>query len=43
MIIVVDYAKQVRPLRGELEITDLNRIYLEDGSLRVQSGQGYVV
>jgi len=40
---VVDYAKQVRPsARGELEITDLNRIYLEDGSLRVQLlGRGY--
>lgn len=34
---VVDYAKSVKPSdRGELEITDLNRIYLEDGSLKVQ-------
>ena len=34
---VVDYAKNVKPSdRGELEITDLNRIYLEDGSLKVQ-------
>ncbi len=34
---VVDYAKRVKPSgRGELEITDLNRIYLEDGSLKVQ-------
>ena len=34
---VVDYAKKVKPSnRGELEITDLNRIYLKDGSLKVQ-------
>lgn len=34
---VVDYAKSVKPSgRGELEITDLNRLYLEDGSLKVQ-------
>ncbi|MBW3093422.1 glucose-1-phosphate thymidylyltransferase RfbA [Bifidobacterium sp. 82T10] len=40
---VVDYAKKVRPsARGELEITDLNRMYLEDGSLNVQTlGRGY--
>ena len=40
---VVDYAKQVRPsARGELEITDLNRMYLEDGSLNVRTlGRGY--
>ena len=31
---VVDYAKNLKPSpRGELEITDLNRIYLEDGKL----------
>jgi glucose-1-phosphate thymidylyltransferase len=33
---VIDFAKQVRPSpRGELEITDLNKIYLERGELRV--------
>lgn len=40
---VVDYAKQVKPsARDELEITDLNRMYLEDGTLNVQLlGRGY--
>ena len=40
---VVDMARQVRPsARGELEITDLNRFYLEDGTLNVQLlGRGY--
>lgn len=40
---VVKYAKQVKPsARGELEITDLNRIYLEDGTLNVKlMGRGY--
>ena len=40
---VVDMAKQVKPsARGELEITDLNRLYLEQGTLDVQTmGRGY--
>ena len=33
----VDFAKQIKPSeRGELEITDLNRMYLEEGTLRVR-------
>mgnify|MGYP001360597485 CR=1 FL=1 len=33
---VYDFAQRVKPSpRGELEITDLNRFYLEEGSLRV--------
>ena len=40
---VVKYAKELKPsARGELEITDLNRMYLEQGSLDVVTlGRGY--
>lgn len=40
---VCELVKQVKPsARGELEITDLNRIYLEEGSLNVVTlGRGY--
>ena len=40
---VVEYSKHLKPsTRGELEITDLNRIYLENGNLNVELlGQGF--
>lgn len=40
---VVDYAKNLTPsARGELEITDLNQIYLKSGNLNVELlGQGF--
>ena len=40
---VVELAKRIKPsARGELEITDLNRLYLEQGNLSVKTmGRGY--
>ena len=40
---VCDFARRVKPsARGELEITDLNHLYLQDGSLEVITlGRGY--
>ena len=39
----VDLSRQIKPsARGELEITDLNRLYLESGTLNVEiMGRGY--
>lgn len=40
---VIDIARQIRPShRGELEITDVNRVYLEQGQLNVELlGRGF--
>lgn len=40
---VIKYAKSIKPsARGEIEITDLNRLYLEQNKLRVETlGRGY--
>jgi len=40
---VVDFALSLKPsARGELEITDLNRLYLEQNQLRVETlGRGF--
>jgi glucose-1-phosphate thymidylyltransferase len=40
---VVDYAHSIKPsARGELEITDVNRLYMESGDLNVQlMGRGF--
>lgn len=40
---VVDFARSIKPsARGELEITDINRLYLEQGQLDVEiMGRGY--
>lgn len=40
---VIEYAKSLKPSdRGELEITDLNKIYLDEGQLNVKLlGRGY--
>lgn len=40
---VIEYAKTIKPSsRGELEITDLNKLYLQENSLKVQLlGRGF--
>lgn len=40
---VTEKAKTLKPsARGELEITDLNKLYLQEGTLRVETmGRGY--
>ena len=40
---VIDIAESIKPSdRGELEITDVNRVYLEQNSLKVQQlGRGF--
>ncbi len=40
---VIEYAKQIKPsARGELEITDINKLYLEQGTLTVEvMGRGF--
>jgi glucose-1-phosphate thymidylyltransferase len=39
---VVEYAKSLKPSpRGELEITDLNNVYLQRGELKVNTIDGY--